>query len=706
MEKLARGIVKARIPIIIIAVLLLIPSALGYVATRVNYDILYYLPDDLETMQGQQILLDDFGKGAYAMFVAEGMSDAQAGKLKSRIEDVEHVSDVIWYDTILDSTIPQEILPEKYYDFFHNGDATLMAIFFDTSTSADETMDAIEEIRSIAGEQCFLSSMSAVVTDTRNLVNDELPLYVCVAVILSCIVLAVTMNSWMAPLLFMINIGIAIIYNMGSNIIQGEISFITMALAAVLQLGVTMDYSIFLWNSYQEQLRQKEDKQEAMSAAIVQTIRSVAGSSLTTIAGFLALCFMTFTLGLDLGIVMAKGVVLGVICCITVLPALILLCDKPIRKTMHRPLTINASKFSGWVVRHPIVLTVILLVLWIPALIGYTHMHIYYNLASSMPETLPSSEATAELSERFDMGTVHLILTDSDLSAKDAANMLQEMQDVDGVQLALGLDSVLGTEIPEEFLPEEITGLLESGGRQLMLITSEYEVATDEMNDQLTQLGEILKKYDPEGMLFGEASCTNDLITITDRDFKVVSVISIAAVFVIILLVLHSVSLPILLVLVIELAIYINMGLSFYTGASLPFIASIVVGTIQLGATVDYAILLTNRYQTERSLGMEKREAAYTALSVSVPSILTSALSFFAATIGVGICSDVDLIGSLCMLLARGALISMVVVLLLLPSLLLLCDGLVAKTSWHTGKTRRSKKTEDVMPPEGATQET
>lgn len=682
MLNFGKKIVKLRIPILILSILLLIPSAIGYFNTRVNYDILYYLPDDIETMQGQDILLQDFGKGAYAMFVADGLTDSQVSRLKEQMEQVDHVAQVIWYDSVADLSVPQEILPDSLYDVFHSETGTLMAIFFDTSTSADETMDAIEAIRALAGEQCFLSSMSAIVTDTRNLVEEELLWYVLVAVVLSCIVLATTMDSWMAPVLFMLNIGMAIIYNLGTNIIQGEISFITMSLAAVLQLGVTMDYSIFLWNCYREQQRFYATKEEAMAHAIARTVTSVAGSSLTTVAGFIALCFMTFTLGLDLGVVMAKGVVFGVLCCVTVLPALILTFDRSIQKTSHRPLTINGDKFASFVIRHNKVFLVALLLLWIPAIYGYQNMQVYYNLDSSLPDYLPSIQANQVLRDDFEMSTVHMILADDSLSPKDTKQMLREMEDVDGVQFALATDSLIGSRIPKEFLSEDITGELSSGGRQLMLISSQYAVATDEVNAQLEQLESILKRYDPSGMLIGEAPCTRDLITITDRDFQVVSAVSIGAIFILILLVLRSVSLPVILVLVIELAIYINMGISHYTGAVLPFIASVVIGTIQLGATVDYAILMTNRYQLERMQGKDKVQAATVALSTSVPSVITSALGFFAATIGVGIYSDVDMISSLCLLMARGALISMAVVLLLLPALYLLCDGLIEKTSW------------------------
>ncbi len=681
MLSFGKRIVQLRIPILVLAVLLLIPSAFGYLNTRVNYDILYYLPDDIETMQGQDILLRDFGKGAYAMFVAEGLGDKQASQLQAQLEDVDHVADVIWFTSLADASIPQEILPEKLYDAYHSGDATLMAVFFDTSTSADETMDAIEQIRHLAGKQCFLSSMSAIVTDTRNLVDQELFAYVAIAVVLSCIVLALTMDSWMAPVLFMLNIGMAVVYNLGSNIVQGEISFITMSLAAVLQLGVTMDYSIFLWNCYREQQGYFDTKQEAMASAISHTIVSVAGSSLTTVAGFLALCFMTFTLGMDLGVVMAKGVVLGVITCVTVLPALILTFDKAIARTSHKPLQLNSAKLSNFILRHYRAFALVLLLLWIPAIFGYHHMDVYYNLVSSLPENLESVQADKELKEKFDMGTVHLVLADDDLSSKDVKQMLKQMQQVDGVQFALAKDSLIGARIPSEFVPQEVTADLSGGGRQLMLISSQYAVASDEVNKQIEQLTDILKQYDPEGMLIGEASCTKDLITITDRDFQVVSIVSIAAIFLLILLVLKSVSLPVILVLVIELAIYINMSLSYYTGTTLPFIASVVIGTIQLGATVDYAILMTNRYMKERKGGLAKQEAARVALTTSMPSIVTSALGFFAATIGVGIYSDVDLISSLCMLMARGALISMAVVLLLLPALYLIFDKPIMKTS-------------------------
>jgi hypothetical protein len=696
MLRFGKKVAKYRVWILVLSVLLLIPSAFGFLSTRVNYDILCYLPDDIETMEGQQILLDDFGKGAYALFVADGLTDSQAAQVKAELEQIDHVAEVLWYDSVADLSVPQEMLPDKLYDAFHSGDATMMAIFLDTGTSADETMDAITEMRRVAGEQCFISSMSAIVTDTRDLVQQELFWYVLIAVVLCCVVLAITMDSWLAPALFMANIGVAVIYNLGTNFIQGEISFVTMALAAVLQLAVTMDYSIFLWNSYREQRELYDDREEAMARAISMTIGSVAGSSLTTIAGFVALCFMSFTLGMDLGIVMAKGVVLGVICTVTVLPALILVCDKAIQKTTHRALNLNGEKISNFVVRHNKVFLVVIMLLWIPSIFGYNRVQVYYNLDSSLPDYLPSVQANQKLAETFDMSTIHIILADEDLEAKDVKNMLSEIEQVDGVSFALSEDSLIGSRIPKDFLPASATEELESGGRQLMIIGSEYKVASDEANAQVDRLNEILKRYDPSGLLIGEAPCTKDLITITDHDFTVVSAVSIVLIFLIILLVLRSVSLPVILVLVIELAIYINMSISYYTGTVLPFIASIVIGTIQLGATVDYAILMTNRYEHERMSGKDKVEATKTALASSIPSIVTSALGFFAATIGVGVYSDVDLIGSLCLLMARGALISMAVVILLLPSLYLLCDKLILKTSWGL-RAKKHKFTEQAI---------
>lgn len=683
MLKFGEKIVKLRIPILILSVLLLIPAAIGYFNTRTNYDILYYLPDEIDTMQGQNILMDEFGKGAYALFVCEGMEYKDVASLKADIENVDHVEEVIWYDSLADLSVPVDVLPDSIRDVFNSkdGDATLMAIFFDTGSSADETMAAIETIRTVSGEHCFLSSMSAIVTDTKNLVEQEMPAYVIIAALLCCLVLAVTMDSFMIPVLFMLSIGMAIIYNLGTNFIQGEISFITMSLVAVLQLGVTMDYSIFLWGSYKEQREHYPDKQEAMAHAIAATITSVAGSSLTTIAGFIALCFMSFTLGLDMGIVMAKGVLLGVVCCVTVLPSLILVFDKAIWKTAHRAVHLPTGGISEFVLKHYKVFAVLMVLLWIPALYGNNNYNVYYKLDNSLPDTLPSVQANQELDEKFDMSSVEMVLCRSDLSQKNVKAMLKEIKSVDGIHFALGLDSITGSLVPDTLIPDSAREALESGGYQLLMISSEYEIATDEVNAQCDQVEKIVKSYDAGGMLIGEAPCTRDLIQITDHDFMVVSAISILAIFVIILLVLKSISLPILLVAVIELAIYINMALAYFTGTTLPFISSICIGTIQLGATVDYAILMTTRYKKERMSGASKQEAVHTALTTSIHSVISSALGFFAATIGVGIYSDVDLIGSLCMLMARGALISMVIVIVMLPSMFMLFDKLICKTT-------------------------
>lgn len=682
METLGRRIVRFRIPILILSLVLLIPSLLGMAATRVNYDILYYLPDDIETMVGQDILLEDFGKGAFAMFVVEGMPDEDTAKLKKDIEGVDHVDSVIWYDTFADLSIPMEILPDSLYDAFNSDDCTLMAIFFDDTTSADATMDAIEAIRGLAGKQCFLSSMSSVVVDTRNLSNQETPIYVLIAVILSCLVLALTLESYLLPLLFLLSIGMAILYNMGSNYFLGEISYITKALSAVLQLGVTMDYSIFLWHSYQEQLTlQPENKEAAMSKAIAATVVSVVSSSLTTVAGFLALCFMSFTLGYDLGIVMAKGVVFGLLSCITVLPSLILVCDKAIQKTSHRRLLPDVGKAAAFIVKHYKVMAVLFLLLLGPAIYGNNHTDVYYKLDTSLPEDLDSIQANKKLQEEFHMNSTHMVLVDADMPSQTAKNMLDALNEVKGVKFALGVDSIVGPAVPKDFIPEELTKSLRSDQYQLILVSSEYEVATDEVAEQIDTLNQIIKEYDPNGMLIGEAPCTKDLITITNKDFQVVNAISIGVVFLIIMLVFRSISVPVILVATIEFAIFINMGIPYYTHTTLPFIASIVIGTIQLGATVDYAILMTTRYKEERIQGHSKREAVTTALSTSMKSIIVSATGFFAATFGVGLYSDIDMIGALCSLMARGALISMVVVILILPSLFMIFDTVICKTS-------------------------
>ncbi len=684
MVSVGKKIVKYRIPILIISILLLVPSVFGYLNTKVNYDILYYLPDEIDTMVGQDVLLNDFGKGAFSMFLVEGMEKKDVAKLKSKIEKVDGVDSVIWYDSILDISVPMELLPENLLDVFQNGDTTLMAIFFQDTTSASKTMEAIEEIRSIGNKQCFLAGMSAVVTDTKNLSDTETPIYVMIAVLLSVLVLSLTMDSFLVPVMFLLSIGMAIVYNLGSNYFFGEVSYITKALSAVLQLGVTMDYSIFLWHSYKEnQQRFQNDKERAMAHAISNTLSSVIGSSITTVAGFIALCFMSFTLGKDLGLVMAKGVLFGVIGCITILPAMILIFDNALTKTMHRPLIPDIGKCAGFITRNSWVFLALFLAILFPALYGYTHTTVYYNLDRTLPKELASIAANDKLEEKFRMNSVHIALVDSKLSGKAAVDMIEEIKRVDGVTFALGFDSVAGTEVPNDMFPEKLTGKLKGERYQMVLIASDYKVASEEVNAQISLLNDIVKHYDSAGMVIGEAPCTKDLIEITNVDFQVVSTISIVAVFVIIAFVFRSISLPVLLVSVIEFAIFINMGIPCYTKTELPFIASIVIGTIQLGATVDYAILMTTRYRKERSLGQEKQGAVQTALSASMGSIIISALCFFAATFGVGLYSDIDMISALCSLMARGAVISMIVVNCILPSMLLLFDKVIVKTSYR-----------------------
>lgn len=682
MVKIGKKIVKYRVVILILGFLLLIPSALGYFKTRVNYDILYYLPDNIETMKGQDILMKDFGKGAFAMEVVEGMNTKEVSDVKKKIEGVDGVAEVIWYDSLADTSLPINMLPDKLKEVFNTDDATLMAIFFDDTTSADSTMDAITEIRQITNKQCYLSSMSAVVTDIKALSEKETPVYVLIAVILTCIVLSIFMDCWILPVFFMLSIGMAIIYNMGSNYFLGEISYITKALSAVLQLGVTMDYSIFLWHSYQEnQQRFPGEKERAMAHAISNTFSSVVGSSITTVAGFIALCFMSFTLGKDLGIVMAKGVVFGVLSCVTILPSFILVFDKAIQKTTHRPVMPSMEKPARFITKHFKVFVAAFLIILFPALWGYNHAQVYYNLDATLPKTLDSIKANDKLSQEFDMNATHMVLADASLSSKDAKAMLAEMQDVKGVKFALGLDSLLGSAIPRDMIPGEVTEALQKGDWQLILVQSEYKVATDQVNKQCTELNKIIKKYDSSAMLIGEAPCTKDLITITDKDFKVVSAISIIAIFLIIAIVFKSFALPVILVSVIEFAIFINLGIPFYTGVKMPFIASIVIGTIQLGATVDYAILMTTRYKKERGKGKSKQESIQIALSTSISSVIVSALGFFAATFGVGLYSDIDMISALCTLMARGAIISMVTVIFILPSMLMVFDKVICATT-------------------------
>lgn len=682
MVKVGKKIVKFRVPILILSIILLIPAVWGYVNTRINYDVLTYLPEDIETMQGQEIMTNDFGIGAFSMLMVDGMEDKEIVKLKEKVEKVDGVENVLWYDSLADISVPQSVLPSKLYDEYNTEDGTMMAVFFKDGTSSDETMKAITEIRKITGKQCFLSGMSAIVEDTKELAEKETPLYVLIAVALSALVLAITMESIFVPVLFLLSIGIAIVYNLGTNVFFGEISYITKALAAVLQLGVTMDYSIFLMHSYQEQqVRYNGDKERAMAHAISQTFSSVIGSSVTTVAGFIALCFMSFTLGKDIGIVMAKGVIFGVLVCVTVLPSMILCCDKLIEKTKHKPLLPDIGRISDKVTKRYVIYVVAFVILLFPAIYGNNHTGVYYNLDESLPKDLPSVIANTKLKEDYNMNTTHIILVDSSVAGSDVKKMSQEIEKVDGVKWVLGLDNLVGSGVPADMLPESVTGMLKNDKYQLLMVNSTYKVATDKVNKQIEQIDKIMDKYDKGAMLVGEGPLTKDLINITDTDFKRVSAVSIGIVFVIILLLFKSVTIPVILVGVIEFAIFVNMGIPFYTGTKLPFVASIVIGTIQLGATVDYAILMTTRYQRERSRGAGKFDAITTAHKFSAQSIIVSALSFFAATIGVGLYSNIDMISSLCILMARGALISMVVVVLILPSLFMVFDKIIVKTS-------------------------
>lgn len=690
MQKFGHAVVRHRILILIIAVLLIVPSFFGMQATRINYDMLDYLPEDMDTVTGQNILLEQFGKGAFSFVIVEGMDNREVADLKAQIKRVDHVADVIWYDDVFGSQVPMELLPDKYYDAFNSGDATLMAVFFDTSTSADETMDAITQIRAIAGKQCFVSGMSALVTDLKALCEREEPIYVAIAVACALAAMMLLLDSWLAPVVFLISIGMAILLNMGTNFFLGEVSYITKALAAVLQLAVTMDYSIFLWHSYCEKLTICEDKLEAMSEAVADTMTAVLGSSTTTIAGFLALCFMSYTMGRDLGIVMAKGVLLGVIGSVTTLPALILLLDKPLQKTRHRALLPDMSKVAGWITRHHVALLIVFVIIAVPATIGYLNTPVYYDFSNILTgddissideEDMRFLTANVKLREDFGICSTHMILLDNDVPKSDVKTMCQEIEGLDGVDYAISLDSVLGSSVPEELLPEKISGEFKSQKYQLLVINSSYKVSTDECNDQIDQINDILKKYDENGMLIGEAPCTKDLIEVTNRDFSVVSLISIAAVFLIIAFVLGSGVLPIILVVCIEFAIFINLGIPYYTNFALPFIAPVCISTIQLGSTVDYGILMTTRYKRERIGGEGKVEAVRKALIYAMPSVLVSALGFFAATFGVGVYSNISLISSMCDLVARGAIVSVLSVIFVLPSLLILCDKIVCKTT-------------------------
>ena len=684
MIQFGKGVVRFRIPILMLSLLLLVPSVAGYLNTRINYDILSYLPEDIETMKGQDILLDEFGTGAFSVAVVEGMKQKDAAALKREIEHVSHVKAVLWQDSLADISVPLELLPEDMEELFENKEknATLMIVMLDTSMSADETLDAVEEIRSLTKQQCLLSGMSAVVADIKKICNSEAVMYVAIAAGLSALVLALAMDSFLIPVLFLLSIGMAIIYNLGTNFVAGEISFITQALAAVLQLAVTMDYSIFLWHSYQEnQERFPGDKKRAMAHAVSNTVSSVVGSSITTVAGFLAMCFMTFTLGLDLGIVMAKGVVFGVIGCVTILPSMILVFDRAVEKTRHRALIPDLGVIGDFVTKKYVVFAVLFLVILGPAVYGYTHNEVYYDLAGTLPEHLESVMANTKLEEQFHMGATHVVIADSSLDSRQAGNMLRELKEVGGIRQVIGIDSLLGPAVPQELVPDSYKEKLDNGTYQMMFLVSEYKTASDEVNAQCDEIKRIIKQYDPSAMLIGEAPCTQDLITITDRDFKTVSTVSIVLIFVIIAVVLKSISLPVILVAVIEFAIFINMGIPAYTGTVLPFIASIVIGTIQLGATVDYAILMTNKYKKARYQGMGKQQSVSTALNSSLQSVFVSALSFFAATFGVGLYSSIDMISALCVLLARGAVISFLVVAFILPAMFMMFDKAICKTS-------------------------
>lgn len=681
--KAARGIVKLRVPIVVLTLILMIPAVIGMLTTRINYDMLTYLPDSMDTVKGQNILMDEFHKGAFSFIVVEGMEDKDVEQLTEDIKKVDHVDSALWYSTLADISIPKEMLPDEVYNAFNSGDSTLIAVFFDTSTSSDETMDAIKELRAVTGKQCFVSGLSALVTDLKDLCEKEEPIYVAIAVVLAIAAMLLFLDNWITPLVFLLSIGMMIVLNLGTNFFLGEISYITKALSAVLQLAVTMDYSIFLWHSYNEQKRLTNDKNEAMATAIHNTFTSVLGSSITTVAGFIALCFMTFTLGRDLGIVMAKGVLFGVIGCVTVLPSLILLLDPLLTKTSHRSLIPDMMRVSKGIVKIFPVFLIIFVALIPPAFYGYqkTNSEVYYDMAQCLPQDMEFVIANTKLSEKFDVSTTHMVLINSSVKAKDVKSMCDEMEKVDGVKYVLGLDSVLGSAVPEEIVPERLRNTLESESLKLLLINSEYHAASDEVNAQIDDLNNILKRYDESGMLIGEAPCMKDMIETTGHDFEVVNLVSILAIFVIIALVEKSLSLPFILISVIELAIFINLGLPHYLGQSLPFIAPICISTIQLGATVDYAILMTTRYKTERIEGLDKRTSVITALSNSIPSVIVSGMGLFAATFGVALYSDIDIISSMCMLMARGAVISMLTVIFILPALLVLCDKIICHTT-------------------------
>ena len=695
--RFSRAVVKYRVLILVLAVLLLVPSVIGMINVRINYDMLDYLPSDMDTVIGQNKLLEEFGKGAFSLIIVEDMPEKDVAKLTEKIKAVDHVETVLWYNSIADMSIPMEIIPEELYSEFNRENSTMMAVFFDSATSADDTMNAIREIRSIAGKQCFVSGMSALVTDLKDLCEKEEPIYVGIAVVLALLAMMLFLDGWLVPFVFLASIGIMVVINLGTNYFLGEISYITKALSAVLQLAVTMDYSIFLWHSYNEQRERFDDNKEAMAHAINETLTSVIGSSVTTVAGFAALCFMSFTLGRDLGIVMAKGVILGVLGCVTVLPAMVLLLDKPLQKTKHKSIIPDMNKIaSGVTKKFPIFLCVFALLI-APAFYGYkkSNSEVYYDMGQCLPEDMEYVIANSKLSEDFNIASTHMVLVDSSLPGKSIRSMTKEMEKVDGVKYVLGLESVVGSAVPEEIIPESILSILKSDKWELLLINSEYKVASDAVNGQITELNRIIKKYDPSAMLIGEAPCMKDMIETTDRDFQIVNAVSIIAIFIIIAVVEKSISLPFILISVIELAIFINLGIPHYAGQSLPFIAPICISTIQLGATVDYAILMTTRYKVERISGKDKRTSVTTALATSIPSIIVSGMGLFAATFGVAIYSDIDIISSMCMLMARGAVISMLCVIFILPALLMLFDKLICATTLGMGKKKTQPAREE-----------
>ena len=692
--RFAKAVVKYRIPILILTVVLMIPSVIGMIATRVNYDMLTYLPSDMETVIGQNELLEDFDKGAFTFLIFEDMSNKDVAKLKEKVEVIDHVDTVLWYDSLADLSIPMELLPDSIYREFNTDHSTMMAVFFDTGTSDDLTMDAVEEIRSVCGKQCFVSGMTALVVDLRDLCEKEEPIYVGLAIGFACVAMVALLDGWLIPFVFLASIGAMILLNLGTNVIFGEISYITKALSAVLQLAVTMDYSIFLWHSYNEKREQYADKFEAMAYAIKKTLTSVIGSSVTTIAGFVALCFMSFTLGRDLGIVMAKGVLLGVLGCVTVLPSLILVLDKPLQKTKHRSLIPNMGKFAKGVVKIFPVFLILFAILIAPAYYGYNKANdeVYYDLGECLPEDIDYVISNSKLREDFNIASTHMILVDSSLPAKSVKNMMDEMETVPGVKYVLGLESVIGSRVPEEILPDSVRSIVESDRWELLLINSEYKAASDAAGEQIDTLNTILKKYDKNGMVIGEAPLMKDMIEITGHDFAVVTAVSVIAIFLIILLVEKSISLPFILIAVIEVGIFINLGLPHYLGQSMAFITPICISTIQLGATVDYAILMTTRYKFERIGGKDKKTAVWTALYTSIPSIIVSGMGLFAATFGVALYSDIEIISSMCMLMARGAVISMLLVILVLPAMFMLFDKIICKTTLGMTKIKTTNQ--------------